>query len=146
MYETRLFNEKKRNTVYNNKGVIRKDVLKIEHFHKYDGEMELEIKTKLYAESKKISTFKINGNFNLAFKKAKTIIECLSNVVIQNEIFGEFKLEKGMLYQFNLETVGRDPKLKRNNLFISKYRIYQLLFKNKILQPDILIKKIAAKI
>ena len=146
MYETRLFEEKKRNTIYNSVDKIRKDVLKIKKYIGFNKDFELEIKSNLYAENKKISKFKINGSFNLAFKKAKTTIECLSNVVIKNDIFGEFLLKKGKFYKFNLETLGRDPKLKRNNLFIAKNRVYQLILEKKITSPENLIKTIAGKI
>jgi hypothetical protein len=49
-------------------------------------------------------------------------------------------------YDFNQENLGRDPKLKRNNIFISKRRIYQLLEKNLIPNPEIILQEIAREI
>jgi len=49
---------------------------------------------------------------------------------------------KNKFYTFNLATVGRDPKLKRNNLFISKRRIYQLLEEGLIKKPETIVNKI----
>ena len=82
----------------------------------------------------------------MAYKKAKTIIECLSKVTLKNDIFGTFILEEGKFYDFNLATVGRDPTLKRNNLFISKKKIYQLIESGEIDNPQNIIEKIASKI
>ena len=70
----------------------------------------------------------------------------MSDVYLENNIFGKFKLEAQKFYSFNLITVGRDPKLKRNNLFIAKNRIYQLIEEELIKQPDYIIKEIASKI
>ena len=143
MYETNLFEEKKKKSIYNQSGTVRKDVLEIKEFKKYDDIMKLEIRKKLYPEKDDISNFKIQGSFKLAYKKAKTIIECLSKVTIENDIFGKFILEKNKFYDFNLSTVGRDPKLKRNNLFIAKNKIYQLIENGKIDKPQKIIEKIA---
>ena len=98
------------------------------------------------AEKLEISTFKVSGDFNLIYKKQKTYIECIINCYIENNIFGTFLLEKSKFYAFNLITVGRDPKLKRNNLFISKRRIYQLIKNGQIAEPIDIINKIAFQI
>jgi len=45
-----------------------------------------------------------------------------------------------------LVTLGRDPKLKRNNLFISKKRIYQLVEDDKIRNPEEIVKEIIKNI
>lgn len=146
MYETRLFEEKKYNSVYNQAGVERKDVVSIKKFKSFNSYKNLEIKKKYCAENENISKFKIKGSFNLIYKKSKTTIECLSDVYIENNIFGKFVLQKNKFYNFNLTTIGRDPKLKRNNLFISKNRIYQLIDANKIKKSEIIIQEIANNI
>lgn len=61
-------------------------------------------------------------------------------MTIENNIFGKFYLEKNKFYTFNLVTLGRDPKLKRNNLFISKKRIYQLIEEGKIRKPEVIVE------
>ncbi len=145
MYETELFALKSSKSFYSKDG-LRKDVVSIENFYNYDDKMILEISNGVYAENETISQFIIKGSFNLIRKKKKTYIECLSNVEIENEIFGKFNLEKSNIYSFNLATVGRDPKLKRNNLFISKRRVYQLIQEGKILNPKFIINNIAKNI
>jgi hypothetical protein len=145
MYETNLFQEKKSTSFYSRDG-IRKDVLEIKEFKKNDSVMKLEIEKNIYPEKEDIANFKIKGDFKLIYKKKKTFIECLSDVYVDNNIFGTFFLQKGKFYGFNLETLGRDPKLKRNNLFISKKRIYQLIENNKISQPEKIVLEIVKDI
>lgn len=145
MYETRLFEEKKITSFYSKAG-IRKDVLSIEEFADFNSEMKLEIEKGLFPEKEEIATFKIRGNFKLIHKRKKTFIECLSKVYLANDIFGKFILQEEKFYSFNLATVGRDPKLKRNNLFIAKNRVYQLIDDGKIEKPQEVIEKIADNI
>ncbi len=145
MYETNLFQEKKYTSFYS-KGGIRKDVLKIEEFENFDEEVKLEIERGLKTEKEEISKFKIKGDFKLISKNKKTYIECISNVYLFNDIFGKFNLEKGKFYSFNLATIGRDPKLKRNNIFIAKNRVYQLIEEGKVRKPEEIVKEIVKNI
>jgi len=147
MHETNLFEEKKKSSFYSQGGTkIRKDIIKIEEFVSFNNIMNLTLSNNRPAERNEISQFKIKGDFKLLYKKSTTYIECLSDVYLENSIFGNFKLEAGKFYSFNLITVGRDPKLKRNNLFIAKNRIYQLIEQNLINQPSEIIKDIAKQI
>ena len=118
MYETNIFKLKNRSSFYSKDG-LRKDG---------------------------IGKFKIEGSFKLIDKRIKTFIECISDVKIENNIFGFFNLEKNNFYDFNLETLGRDPKLKRNNIFISKKHIYQLIEKKLIRNPENILQEIAQEI
>lgn len=131
MYETELFKEKKRSSFISSKG-IRKDIIRIKKFSNFNSEIELDIKTGVPAENKDISMFRIKGSFELFKKKKSTAIYTKSKVFIRNNIFGSFELEKDKFYSFNLETVGRHPELKRNNIFISKRRLYQLTSEEQI--------------
>jgi len=146
MYETNLFKEKKKSSFYSRNEKIRKDILNIKEFINFDDIMNLTLPNNELAERDEISLFKIKGSFKILYKKSTTYIECISDVYLENEIFGKFKLEAGKFYSFNLTTVGRDPKLKRNNLFISKNRIYQLIEQDLIKEPNEIIKEIAEKI
>ena len=121
-------------------------IVKIEEYIDFKEDMNLSIQKNVFAEKEGIGKFKIEGSFKLFHKKSKTFIECLSDVKIENNVFGFFKLEKNNFYNFNLETIGRDPKLKRNNIFISKRRIYQLLEKNLIANPEKILLEIAQEI
>ena len=145
MYETNLFQEKNRKSFYTKDG-IRKDILDIKKKRMKNSSIEIFLSKNTKAEKKQISLFKINGCFNLISKKNKKFIECISDVVIKNKIFGEFYLEKNKFYDFSLSTVGRDPKLKRNNIFISKKRVYQLINSGYIEKPEKIIEEIVEKI
>jgi hypothetical protein len=142
-----FFEEKKKSSFYSQKGIkLRRDILRIEEFKNFDDKINLTLSNNKLAEREEISQFKIRGNFKLLYKKSTTYIECLSDVYLENNIFGRFKLEKDKFYSFNLMTVRRDPKLKRNNLFISKSRIFQLMDDGLIRKPNEIIKYIADKI
>jgi len=145
MYETNLFEEKRSSSFYSKDGT-RKDVLSIEEYKKFNGVKKLEIEKGFYPEKDEISEFKIKGTFKLIHKRKKSYIECISDVSVENSIFGKFYLEKNKFYKFNLVTLGRDPKLKRNNLFISKKRIYQLIEEGKIRKPEIIVEEIVERI
>ncbi len=147
MYETNLFQEKKKTSFYSQGGTeLRKDILDVKEFINFDDIMSLTLSNNKSVERNEISQFKIKGDLKLLYKKSTTYIECLSDVYLENEIFGKFKLEVNKFYSFNLITVGRDPKLKRNNLFIAKNRIFQLMEKGLIRQPNEVIKEIVNKI
>lgn len=145
MYETNLFEEKKFSSFYSKDG-LRKDVLDIKEYKNFNGIINLEIEQGLSAEKEDISKFEIKGSFKLIQKRKKCFIECNSNVIAKNGIFGKFELKKNKFYSFNLATLGRDPKLKRNNLFISKKRIYQLVEEGKIRKPEIIVEEITKNI
>jgi hypothetical protein len=145
IYETNLFEERKKSSFYCNSG-IRKDVSDIKEFKNFNSNMNIEIENGLLPEREAIYKFNICGSFKLIKKLKKTYIETISEVNIANDVFGEFSLEKGMFYTFNIPTLGRDPKLKRNNLFIAKRRIYQLINEKKIKTPEDVTLKIAERI
>ena len=142
MYETNLFAPKKKKDVYSKSG-FRKDIIKQTNYQNVQQEIELDLSNGMKTENKKISTFEIQGSFILYHKKKTLIIECLTDVVIKNNIFGKFKLLKDNFYDFNHRTIGRDPKLKRNNIFISKKRVFDLIENNQIKNPQTIIQKIA---
>ena len=145
MYETNLFEEKKLTSFYSANG-IRKDVLKIQEFKNLDEDIFIEIANGIKAEREEISKFHIAGSFKLITKKKKIYIECTTDVYLSNSIFGKFNLKQGKFYNFNLATIGRDPKLKRNNIFIAKNRVYQLIDEDKIRKPEEVIKEIVENI
>jgi len=146
MYETELFkgpvNIRKIN------GELRKNIKKISSKQNYKGKINIPLTDDSYDNEK--SEFFIQGSFNIYRKQnPKTIrqyIECLSDVTIHNEIFGQFFLKKDNIYNFHLETIGRDPTLRRNNLFISKRRVYQLLKNGHLGDPVKKINYISDKI
>lgn len=145
MYETELFKEKKYKNIYNKDG-IRKDVIHIDEYSNFDDKKELKINEDKKERKPEICEFNIKGSFKVIHKNKKRYIECISDVEINNNIFGKFSLKKGAIHDFNLNTLGRDPILKRNNLFIAKRRVYQLIEEKKIRPPEEVIKDIVKKI
>jgi len=141
MYETKLFNLKKESSFYTKNGA-RKDILKIENYENYNNFFELKLINNKPAENKEISLFKICGSFEIFYKKSSSYIKCTTDVDVYNDIFGYFSLKKGNFYNFNLLTIGRDPILKRNNIFIAKNRIFQLISDGKISSANNVLAKI----
>ena len=99
---------------------------------------------------KKASLFNVNGSFEIYLKKSEksqtNYIYTLQDTQISNDIFGKFILNQGQFYEFNIKTLGRDPILKRNNLWISKKRIYELIKNGSIKDPKEVLIEIAKKI
>ena len=145
MYETNLFEEKEHSSFYSKDGP-RKDVLKIENFDNFNSSMKLKISKDDVLEKTEISSFNIKGSFKLIEKRTKTYIFCITDVIAQNKIFGDFKLQKNKFYSFNLSTIGRDPKLKRNNIFIAKRKVYQLIESGEIRKPETIVEEIVQNI
>jgi hypothetical protein len=145
MYETNLFAPKKKKDVYSKSG-LRKDVVNKTEYQNVNQEIELTLSSGAKTENRQISAFEIQGSFILYYKKKTIIIECLTDVFIQSNIFGKFNLIKDHYYDFNHKTIGRDPKLKRNNIFISKKRVFELIENNQIKNPQYIIEKISQEI
>lgn len=145
MYETQLFKEVKINSVFSKNG-FRKDIIKQEEYKSEDTIIHLELNNGIKPENEYFSKILITGHFKLLSKMRSKFIIPISPVNISSGIFGDFLLEAGNVYNFSLKTLGRDPKLKRNNLFIAKRKVIQLMEKNILRQPDELIKSIATQI
>lgn len=145
MYETNLFVEKKLTSFYTADG-FRSDVNSCQLYNDFTSTLHLEVEKGLPPERPEIGDILVKGSFKLLSKKKKSYIECVTDVSVESDIFGRFDLEKTKIYSFNLSTLGRDPILKRNNLFISKKRVYQLIEEGKIARPEIVVKDIADNI
>lgn len=145
-YETTLFTEKEVTPKYHpikvKDGGYRKGVKLIKIYKNFNSTITINGKDGILDKEAEVSTFNINGSFRLYESNKRTIIECTNRVVVGNGIFGEYTLESGRYYSFNLETVGRDPKLKRDNHFIAKRRIYQLIADGDMEQPQDMLEKI----
>ena len=146
-YETSIFNEV--NGIINSNGSLRKGINIKTTYSNFDSQLTILTKEKI--KDKEYGTFKIKGkSFSILEKKnpKSTIqyIQCNSNVIISNNVFGKFHLDNGKIYQFNLLTIGRDPILKRDNIFISKRRINELINEKKIEKPEVELKKISKTI
>jgi hypothetical protein len=60
-------------------------------------------------------------------KSNKIYIKCNSDVVIKNHILGEFNLENNKIYDCCFDTVGWNPTLKRNNIWIAQRNLENLV-------------------
>ncbi len=141
--ETKMFSDSKK--IFKNDGTLVKGVELLNTYKDYDNLLEMKLKNgKKYSP---YGDFNAKGSFNIYTKKnnKSTIqyIHCLSNVKVENDVFGTYELNKGCIYWFNLVTVGRDPILKRNNLFIAKRRVYQLIDQGLISNPSESLERIA---
>jgi len=145
-YETNLFDGPK--TIHKKDGSLRSGIELDNEYKSYNG--KLHVKRKGGQTDDKHGLFNISGDFDIYTKvnekSIRSYINCLSDVEISNQTFGDYKLQKGFTYNFVLETLGRDPILKRNNLFIAKRRVYQLITKNIISDPIVTMKEISLKI
>lgn len=79
-------------------------------------------------------------------KSSRRFIKCLTDVIITNKVLGSFVLEKNKIYLFNLHTVGRNPALNRNNIWIAKRSISSLQTDKLIADTENNLAHIAEKI
>jgi len=141
--ETNMFSDAKK--IYKKNGELVKGIEFINELKDYDSHLEMPLKVgKKYPP---YGDFNVKGSFNIFRKNNERsviqYIHCITNVSVSNDVFGTYELDKGNTYWFNLQTVGRDPVLKRNNLFIAKRRIYQLIDKGLIPNPSESLEMIA---
>ena len=133
-YETDLFPIKK---IKKSDGSLSAGINKIKSYNNYSDKIHVPLKNG--KKDNKYGTFNITGSFDILEKKypksTRQIIYCHSDVKLSNNVFGEYIFSKNCSYNFNLETVGRDPKLKRNNLFLAKRRISTLIDKKILSNP-----------
>jgi len=79
-------------------------------------------------------------------KSTKRFILAYSNSVIENSDLGRFNLEAGKVYFYNLATLGRNPILNRNNVWIAKRAIPYLQEAGKLKSTDENFKTVADNI
>jgi len=99
---------------------------------KFIGEIEFKGKIEIYEKTNK--------------KSLKRFIHCLTDVTISNKVLGVFNLEKDKTYLFNLCTMGRNPILNRNNIWIAKRNIPFLQENKEIIETKDNLSYIARQI
>ena len=113
------------------------------------------LKPYLNGSNKKIDygECEFSGEFNLIEprknkNKNRQIIECLTDVKVKNNFFGEYILPEGNEFFFNIENslVGIDDTKGIEDLWMSITKIKQLIHKKIILSPSDLIKQISIDI
>ncbi len=104
----------------------------------------------MYKIPKFIKPLKAQGKIEIYEKKnnksLRRYIKCNSDVEIEDNNLGIFKLQKGKIYLFNMTTVGRNPVLARNNIWIAKRNLFYLQKKNKIKSTEENLRIIANSI
>lgn len=97
-------------------------------------------------EPKEYGEFTYEGEIEVYKKENRSskrmYIYCRTDAVIKNKVLGIFKLERGKLYECFFTTVGMNPSLKRNNIWIAQRNLPNILSKN----PQQMLKEIAEKI
>ena len=97
-----------------------------------------------------IRDIRFNGKIELYEKlnekSSRRFIHCLTDVKVSNDVLGIFNLAKGKTYLFNLHTVGRNPALNRNNIWIAKRSIPFLQAKKLITETGKNLARIAKEI
>ena len=83
-----------------------------------------------YPISKEIGKFEYNGDLDFFVKEneksKRSYVFCKTDVIVKNKILGVFNLKKGKFYECFFTTVGRNPVLKRNNIWIAQRNINNL--------------------
>jgi len=69
-------------------------------------------------------------------------IHAKNNAVIKNKVLGTFDLEKGKVYECWFITVGMNPSLKRNNIWIAQRNLNNVIIES----PKQYIEKIRKQI
>ena len=75
-------------------------------------------------------------------KSNRMYVHCITDVEIQNSVVGKFILKKGKTYEYKPSTVGRNPQLNRNNIWIAKRNIPNIIKKS----PEERLREIAKQI
>ncbi len=145
LYETSLFAEVKK--IRKKDGSLLARIEKEEHIETVQMKKMILRRTLDNLPDSKYGTVGVKGIFTTYTKhnlnSFRHYIECHADTEIESDIFGKFSLQKGHVYDFSLATVGRDPVLKRNNLWVSKRRIYQLINSGMLPEPEDSLKQIA---
>ncbi len=145
MYETEIFEIAGKQTMVKiNKGKLKK----IGTFT--NSILDRYVMDKKFPDPKFIGKINFKGKIEvfekLNEKSSRRFIKCLTDVIVTNKILGIFQLEKNKIYLFNLHTVGRNPALNRNNIWIAKRNIQSLQNKKLISNTNNNLNYIAKKI
>ncbi|MCX6736693.1 MAG: hypothetical protein NTW73_01205 [Candidatus Parcubacteria bacterium] len=115
-----------------------------------DGILKRYVMDSKFPDPKFIGDIKFNGKIDLYEKlnqkSSRRFIHCLTDVDVSNDMLGIFNLKKGKTYLFNLHTVGRNPALNRNNIWIAKRSIPFLQAKKLITKTEKNLTHIAKEI
>ena len=84
-----------------------------------------------YPAPKEFGEFRLEGQATLFIKtndKSKRIyLDCHSDGYIENKSLGRFELKNGKMYELFFTTIGRNPVLSRNNLWIARLNVHKII-------------------
>jgi hypothetical protein len=168
-FSSSVFHEKQSKTFFDKENELRKstkdskkkhsfEYIDYPHWNKDKREIILCWKKQdsdlLENPSKKHGNFKIKGEkikFLLktnckedgAISSQHCFIHCEEDINLTSSIFGSYDLKKNCYYDFELITVGRDPKINNNNIFISENYLKELQKNNEIDTVETILKEVA---
>lgn len=105
-----------------------------------DGELPIFMRNKSFQSPKEFGKFYFQGEADLNLiendKSYSVYLVCKTNANIKNNFLGTFPLKKGAIYSLKFDTIGRDPTLKRDNLWIATRNITAIVgdVKERILE------------
>lgn len=75
--------------------------------------------------------FHCDGSYHLFIKENvksnRIYLYCDTNLVLKNRVLGVFEFKAGDMHQLFFNTIGRNPKLKRNNLWVAQRNLINIL-------------------
>jgi len=142
---TAIFEENKFENFYKDESLKEKyKIIEYPHWDKANNEITL----CLQSEAEKTENGKIKiplknnpienyGKFKIIGENVDFIIKendlsdryfilCKEDIKLSNEFFGEYNLKNNSIYSFQLNSMGRDPTIKNENLFISENYLKKL--------------------
>lgn len=75
--------------------------------------------------------FHADGNYRLFIKENRmsnrVYLHCLTDVKLTNKVLGVFNFEEGDMHELLFNTIGRDPVLKRNNIWTAQRNLKNIM-------------------
>ncbi|MHA1971741.1 MAG: hypothetical protein ACTSW1_02040 [Candidatus Hodarchaeales archaeon] len=127
LYETNLFTKAGRND-----SRYAKNYEQYSRFTKYETDSDILpiVMNNNNPPPTEIGDFYIEGNYTLVHKQndksERLFILPESEVTIRNEVLGKYQLQPNLVYFAHLTTCGRDPVLKRNNIWVPLRNLHNI--------------------
>jgi len=117
VYETNIFKE------------VKQKVEKLEEIELKGGILP-KLNYRGYSYPAKIGDLKVSGKASMYKKQNKKsetfFVKGSTDVIVKNEVLGEYKLSKGKVYKFDFGPAGRNPELFGEVLWISTMKAKEL--------------------
>lgn len=115
-----------------------------------NGKIEFYRPNKLYPEPVMFGDIEFSGKIKIFEKNneksTRRFIHAETDTEVYNDVLGKFHLEKGKYYLFNPSTMGRNPVLARNNIWIAKRSLPHLREKKYIKSDEENLREVAENI